>query len=572
MHRVCLIFCHELVADTFVNPPMSESISNGILLFNSRKPNGALESSATADPDLGPYCYLNVTSGNLTTGFFASSGFMITNAVCRTSCTQAGCSGVRESPFGSDVYSPMSQCAVAEAFHYAVAGVQKESKCPYVDMNVSKFPFRGTQYLLQWYWLGWPTMGDCMNAILCGPTSVYFDASQISTLKWCQPTPYGFYSPQCSNQLRPCNPPRNFADMSLGYWTSHGFGKPDGCGSKMIALAAISGIDISPIHTSTFTILASITTVTPSSIHPYPSWTILFGTLLSFFVGIRLTTPSTAIISFFHASLTVGPFDTWIETPELPWEYSEPMQLAISNDGISVSIFIDSVLVLTVPSTTTNSYSIGTLSPSSLVPSNWSSLVHVGPIFVTSPQFQAVTTGGINPYDFWTRDSTLDFAVANIRVVPQVFTTTTIPPIVTTTTTPLIVSTFTMPTTTPGESLHSTPSTLSTATTSYSTTTVSVKTESTTLIVTATSEWSTMISPSKTQSGVTANTSPGVIALITVASVFSAGLVGFLVWRWLTSRIKRRRSESIEVPLTGWHFNDITVLSTDLNNSMWRHP
>ena len=564
MYRVYLIFWGELVADTFVNPPFSTSFSYEVQVFNSRWSHGSLESSTAADPDFGPYCYIDSTTGNLTTGIFASSGFVVTNAACRSTCSQAGCSLSRESPFGSGSYSLMSQCAVAEAFHYAVAGSQRESKCPYVDMNVSKFLFRGTQYIVQWYWLGWPTLGDCMNAVLCGPTSVYFDASQGSTLRWCQPTPKGFHSPQCSNQLLPCDPPPNIGDMSLAYWTSHGFGKPDGCSAEMVALAAISGTDISAVlNPTTFTILATITTIPPSSILSYPSWTILFGTFLSFFVGIRLTTPSTAIISFFHASLTVGPFDTWIETPELPWFFAQPTSLAVSYDGIRVNIFVNSMLVSTVPSPMTSLHSIGTLSPTSLIPSNWTSLVHIGPIFVTSSQFQAATTGGINPYDFWSRESFLDFSVSDIRIVEQVLTTTTIPPVFTTSSISTTVSILT--------------TTAVLALTSDSTTTES-HTQSTSLISESSSGSTTFTILSDTQAteakipAEPIETGPGLIVLISLAAFFVTGLAGFFLWRYVSNRQKRRRSESIEVPLTGWHFNDITLLSTDLNNSMWRHP
>ena len=589
MYRWYVIFCRHVWATPITIPRYSASTPSEIIVYNSLVHIRDLVSVSSQDPDLGPYCYFNSTSGNMTTGYFASSGFMVSNTACRSACSQAGCSLYRESPFGSGTYSLMSQCAASEAFHYAPPNSQKEVKCPFVDMNLSKFLFRGTHFTVQWYWLGWPTSADCMNAVLCGPTSVFFDPSQSTSLQWCQPTPRGFYSQQCSNQLLPCIPPDLMKDLSLGYWTSHGFGQPYGCGAKLVALAALSGIDISLITNPTaFTILSTVT-IQPFSIpHAFPSWTILFGTFLTFFVGIKLTSPASAVLSFFHKSLTVDQFTTWIETPEfqlaIPYQ---PISIAISFDVNRIRIFVNLKQVFSSPSTT-SSYSIGSLSTSSLIPSNWtSSLIHVGPFFQATDDVVPGNTGGPNPYSFWSNSvSPIDFSVSNIRIVPQVLTTTVLPVVVTTTTTPTLATATTLQTNTIGSSIESTilESTTTPTTTVVGIVSVGTSLTSTQILTTPVSSFSgstsasdfTSESPSQVppaQETLSSNLSAAQIVLISVACLFGSGGILFVSWRFVSRRMKRRRSESIEIPLTGWHFNDITMI-TDPNqsNSMWIFP
>ena len=218
---------------------------------------------AAPDLDEGPYCFLNSTTNKMQTSAYVTSGFVVTGSACRSNCDLAGCTEYRLDSVSSMTYSKQSQCAVAEAFHYSLTGSRRERWCPYHDWIKSVFSFRGREYKDQWYWLGWSSENDCMNAILCGPTSHYFDVTQRSSLAWCQPVPAGFYSPACANSISPCSRPSFADDMRLAFWTSHGFGQADGCGVRAVTPAVMTAFDSSAIEGEEWSISCKVLSSRP---------------------------------------------------------------------------------------------------------------------------------------------------------------------------------------------------------------------------------------------------------------------------------------------------------------------
>jgi uncharacterized membrane protein YphA (DoxX/SURF4 family) len=408
-----------------LNPTTSSLNELGVIsvrlassLFRVRKQNPG------PDKDIGPYCVRNTTTNTITTSIYASFGFITTQTQCRSDCSLPGCTLYRSSSSPPNPsYSLLTSCTNAESFHYSVAGSQREIWCPFYDYEKSTFTFRGRVYKDQWYWLGWGSESDCMNAVLCGPTSHYFDATQIDTLKWCQPTPLGMYSLPCDNGVHACNTPPFVEDMTLAIWTSHGYGKPDGCGARQVTSALIKGMDLFPLSSPEWTLSSHISL---SGVFPVGGALILLGSLLTFFIGVVFTSMSSVRIAFFHSKWTVDPIQSVITTDPIIWFPGETKTLMVTLFRGWISVFQNYELVTSLEAVA-SSASIGTIITTGITDILSSDSVHVGPVFLEATDFFGSTCGGKNMY---LDNADADFEVSNVKISaggyqPTTTTTTT---------------------------------------------------------------------------------------------------------------------------------------------------
>jgi hypothetical protein len=316
---------------------------DGQIIIDSIPDVELVERAAASDPDLGPMCSLNRTTNTFSTGLYASYGFIATNADCKADCTRPGCTGYYANVIGSGNYFQLPYCLASEAFHYAKSGERKESFCPYYSLDRTVFEFRGTLYKAQWYWLGWPTDYNCAEAILCGPTSHYFDYSQSSSLTWCQPVPVGFYSPQCDNRLLRCTLPDWAGDGSLGYFTSHGFGRPDGCGYRLAYSATLSGVNTRLVMDSdSFSIGCSFSLYTPP---PVGRLGILVGSFSQFYIAIQPTSASSVHFVLFHSRWTIGPSSSVQLSASVDLDFGIDYRLIVTGDGSNISFILNDIVI-----------------------------------------------------------------------------------------------------------------------------------------------------------------------------------------------------------------------------------
>lgn len=383
--------------------------------------------SKAADPDAGPYCLLNSTTSSFVTSIYASSGFIVSSGDCRVSCEGRGCTQYRyNSPPPNPSYVLLSQCVAAESFHYSLAGTKREVWCPFYDYEKSVFNFKGRVYKAQWYWLGWGTKDDCMNAILCGPTSHYFDISQSASLVWCQPTPWGMFSPSCSNAVQPCTIPKFADDMRLAFWTSHGYGYADGCGVRLVASALITGVDIFALSTPQWTVAADIKLV--GGIRT-GAQSILFGAFLVFFISVAITGLGRLCVQFYHHAITVSRTDAMVISGDVDWYPGEKKRIiaSLGRDG-TLTIYVEnSIVYRELAGLSTGS--LGTVITQGLKGQLTANSIHLGPVFVEASDFVNMTTI-TNPY---IGNDDIDFELSNFQLIAVPFVpTTTAPPRTTT--------------------------------------------------------------------------------------------------------------------------------------------
>lgn len=408
---------------TTINSQLSSPISAGVVGFNAVAFNGMPKQRGRApDSDNGPYCVIDPTSNKLQTSNFVSSGFLVSSQDCRTNCDLAGCTLYRRDSLSGTTYSKLSQCAVAESFHYSVAGSRQETWCDKFDLRRSVFSYKGQTYIDQWYWLGWGSMNDCMNAILCGPSSHYFDASQAQTLAWCQPVPLGKFSPPCVNSIGECTVPPWADDMKLAVWTSHGFGAADGCGLRLVTSAIVRDTDIGALSGPVWTISAEIGFKSPFQVG---SETMLFGIFLTFALSVVFLAPTVVRIKFFHRDFTVSASAATVSSADIQWFPGEARKISVClSPNSNIQFYIDERFVSESPIVgSVFRASIGRFMIPSFVDILSSSVVHIGPVFAEVADFESASSSGINPYANWGMGS--DLAVGNIAFQRSVMTTTT---------------------------------------------------------------------------------------------------------------------------------------------------
>ena len=469
--------------DVVLNPNFASIIDVGTIIVSGTAMKDIPKSrSPGSDLDGGPYCVFNTTTNRLQTSGFVSSGFLVTNQDCRTNCELAGCTQYRLDSFATLSYTKLSQCVVAESFHYSLASTKQEQWCSNFDIQKSVFNFRGQSYIVQWYWLGWGTRNDCMNAILCGPTSHYFDPTQSSTLEWCQAVPPGKFSPVCSNNIGDCTSPSWAGGMELAVWTSHGFGQPEGCGIRLLTAAILTGMDVSPITASQWTVSSYISlgsTILPNS------EAILFGIFMIFFISIKFISPNTLQLCLFHRDLTVDRDSTVVTSGDIQWFPGEGRTVSVSLNSNRIQFYIDGILVsessIVAPLLRA---AIGRVSVESISSKLTPLVVHVGPVFVQETDFESATTAAPNPYLANTYGP--DMSIGRIEFSHFAFSTTTststgtvfIPPAKSSDSSPLTTKTSTLITTITTEVLSSSSSVTTATVMAQPATTVEIPTVS----------------------------------------------------------------------------------------------
>ena len=284
------------------------------------------------------------------------------------------------------------------------------------------FAYRGKQYNIQWYWLGWGTSSDCMNAIMCGPSSVFFDNSQTESLAWCQPVPNGYYSEQCSNGLHACRIPEICGGgMSLAFWTSHGYGSPTGCGVRLVCPASQSGFDLG-LLTSYFSWTVSVVLRIMSPLIPSSS-DVIFGSFPTFAIGVTVESGSSVRLRIFHSMWTVSSSNCWLLTDPIRWFVDETRTVSVSfSNQKNINVYIDNKLVSTFDLTPSTA-SIGTLVTGEFHEVFGSESVHIGQVFASPMDFAGSTTSAF-PYSMNSPPG-LNFALSNLTITAQSITTTT---------------------------------------------------------------------------------------------------------------------------------------------------
>jgi hypothetical protein len=558
MNRIWLLLSGTTITrlkDTLVNPQLATVSGLGtIYLLGSSLVNSPKVRNPAPDTDGGPYCVFNTTTNRLQTSGFVSSGFLVSNQDCRSNCALPGCTQYRLDSYTSFSYTKLNQCVVAEAFHYSLAGAAREQWCDSFDLQRSVFSFRGQTYIDQWYWLGWGTKNDCMNAILCGPTSHYFDSTQLSSLAWCQPVPAGKYSPACSNNVADCAAPPWADDMRLAIWTSHGFGQPDGCGVRLVASALFTCIDVSSINlASPWTISA---TIGLGSIFPPNTEMILFGSFLTFCISLRVIGPNMIDLSLYHRDLTVSGQVATVSSATIQWFPGEVRMISISLDAAGpyrLLYFIDGVFVSSssvIPPLLRAS--IGRFKTTQFTTILGPSTIHVGPVFAQASDFESSTTSAPNPYLNWGTGGSLDFSISNIQISSYTMTTTTSP-------SPTSSGTVFIPATTSTQIVQSTTRTESTSMTAQETTQTPITVAETSLI-TATSTTTTtevmMTSVPETSTTITSL----FIAFVVLTTVGIFFYMAYKYWRKRREKM-RRASDPFETDMSqpepeAWYTSD----------------
>lgn len=415
-------------AEINLNHNLADLVDQAVRISLFTNASLARSRSTVADPDAGPYCLLNSTTSSFVTSIYASSGFIVSSGDCRVSCEGRGCTQYRyNSPPPNPSYVLLSQCVAAESFHYSLAGTKREVWCPFYDYEKSVFTFKGRVYKAQWYWLGWGTKDDCMNAILCGPTSHYFDISQSASLAWCQPTPWGMFSPSCSNAVKHCTIPKFADDMRLAFWTSHGYGYADGCGVRLVTSALITGVDTFALTTPQWTVSADIKLF--GGIRT-GAQSILFGAFSVFFIAVAITGLGRLCVKFHHYAITVSRTDVMVTSDEVDWFPGEHKRIVASlgRDG-KLTIYVGNTIVYRELAGSSTG-SLGTLITQGLKGQLTAKSIHVGPVFAESSDFVNMTTM-TNPY---IGNDYMDFEFSNFELSAVPFVpTTTVPPRTTTT-------------------------------------------------------------------------------------------------------------------------------------------
>ena len=470
------------------------------------------------DIDIGPYCSINSTSNSMVTGVFASFGFLVTNTQCKGVCSLAGCTWYRETSVNSGSFNLMNQCLVAESFYYSVQGSMFETWCPFYDWNASVFTFKGRVYKDQWYWLGWPTRDDCMQAVLCGPTSHFFDYSQTLSKAWCQPTPLGSYSPQCTNTILPCSAPTNITGPT-SFWTSHGYGHSSGCGMRMgtpsfltAPTSMVSGFTQSWNIRFVLTLLGPF----PTS----PAQTIILGVFTKFFIGIKYIDISTVKLFVFHQY-----YDS-VSSVSISWYPGETKIVAFYLDPVSqgIQFYLNDLLLgpfiwLTWATLFLMPHNISAL------PANATSLIHIGPYYTIANDFPD-STFPVNPYD---NQAQVDFQVCTVSLaagnIVTTTTTTTSTTTRSTTTTSTTITTTTSTSTTTTTSMSAPPATSTSSITTSTTTTSSSSTSMSIAPATSSSTTSSNYTSTPTTSTSSATTSTSTTRLTSTSSTTSAAVL-----------------------------------------------
>jgi len=417
-------WAHLAVSASIVrNSQLSDSISDKSVTFSAASFNRINKyRNPGTDTDIGPYCVIDPTTNKLQTSTFVSSGFLITNQDCRTNCDLAGCTLYRRDSLAGSTYTKLSHCVVAEAFHFSIAESRQETWCDKFDLRRSVFIFRGQTYIDQWYWLGWGSMNDCMNAILCGPSSHFFDSSQSQSLAWCQPVPPGKFSPTCANSIADCNIPSWADGMKLAVWTSHGFGSAEGCGIRLVTPAIVKDIDVGALTGPVWTVSWTVQFQTPFIIG---AETILFGIFLFFSLAIFFISSTIVRLEFFHNELTVSSSTTTVQSSDIQWLPGETRQISISlSTSGMIQFYVDTRFVSESPTVPPLfRASIGRLTIAGFEEILSSDIIHIGPVFVKASDFESSSTNGQNPYTSWIMGT--DLTVGDIAFSRSAMTTTT---------------------------------------------------------------------------------------------------------------------------------------------------
>lgn len=361
----------------------------------------------------------------MTTSTYVSSGFVVTDKACGANCDLAGCTQYRLNSYFPLGYSQLSTCLVAEAFHFSLAGSRKEKWCPWYDLQRSVFVFRGKTYNSQWYWLGWGTSSDCMEAILCGPSAYFFDSSQGNSLAWCQPVPRGFFSHQCANDIHPCtNNPAGITggSMDLAYWTSHGYGSPSGCGIRLVCAAVLRGYDVSAFSSQMWSIAFSVQLFPPFIVG---NSELILGSFRLFSIGVVIVSPSSIELKFFHSMWTVTRSASRVTISDYPiaWFPGESKTIVVSFASQILRVYINTVKIGQV-GLSESSASIGSLLsgdiPAILTPDT----LHIGNVFVSNTDDFTGASSSDSPYTY---KGGIDFSILSdsVEVSDQEFTTTT---------------------------------------------------------------------------------------------------------------------------------------------------
>ncbi len=425
-------------------------ISNGTALLPIR--------DAAPDTDIGPWCE-NVTKRD--DKFHISSrtdmppyNFPMENATCNDppGCTRPGCSVYRETWYKSGVQAWIG-CTIVFPWWYAAGepGNRTMLPCPKFDNLTSTFWFRGVEYMNFMTDFGHPYGAeDCHHNILCSPSTHYFDETQDATLKWCQETPIGFYSPQCNNSLVPCDPPSN-SDMRMQYFSTHGMGVPDGCQIRSTTPGLIStGFNVSEVlYSNIFSLGVSVKLDDSSAWIPpgdgIPSS--VFGLLGGFMICINPTGMGKQVrLAFFHREWSVTEYSSFLYSEAVDWNASdEYADITIEGNGTVINFWLDASLIGSVRQTVSTA-SIGQLNLPGL-PKNYTdgTLLHVGFFSIGLPTDFQNATASDHPY---TTEMFTSMNVADVRASTELrfpYTTTTTS---TTSTTTTIPTTTTSPITT----------------------------------------------------------------------------------------------------------------------------
>jgi len=453
------------------------------------------------DTDLGPWCR-NFTSGDKL--FHTSSetlrpiyNYPMPNSTCGTDpgCLMPGCVQFRETTYKSGQQQWLG-CSIVFPWWYGAgpSGNRTSLPCPLFDPDISTFTFRGGVYYNFMANYGHPYGAeDCHRNIMCSPSSLYFDTTQHSTLKWCQPTPPGFYSPQCNNTLLPCT---TSVSMNLRYFYTHGMGVQTGCGIRSTAPATLSVYRPSFLMDPTF-YLSAVITLEPLWNAPNPSGkpTILFGLFPQYYLGMLPVTEGVSRIALYHRNWTVTVQQAFIQTPPVLMTTSVPHSVAVQGDGTVITFWVDSSLVFTTaqdPSSAT----MGSLNMSGL-PQMYTngSLLHLGYFLANLTGDFINSTTLVNPYS--STDTFTAITISNVSVSSSIYMTTT----TSSTDSPFSVSSLTQPQLANNSMDSLTTSITSDSTSSTVSTSSVIPTSSTTTSTTEQTRFSSAVTPSSSTIG-----------------------------------------------------------------------
>jgi hypothetical protein len=299
------------------------------------------------DPDTGPYCWHNQVLDKYEMSPWRNDWIMYTGhwILCHLDrdCTAIGCCKWEETEYKSNVWVPAPHgCAPVFPWWYAAGppGNRTMLVCPKFDNVTSTFTFRGEEFVNFMEHIG-HILGehDCHRNIMCSPTTHYFDDTQHDTLKWCQETPVGMYSPQCNNTLLPCTP---MGDMRMRYFSSHGYGDPEGCEVRSIAPALVAADPFDPssaVFSLRVYVELDISQPWPAMSQPAQ----VFGLLNRFMVGIQPTGEDRLVrLALFHRDWTVRPDAAILLTEPIDWADRDTRRyLVIEGNGAVIRFSVD---------------------------------------------------------------------------------------------------------------------------------------------------------------------------------------------------------------------------------------